>query len=301
MGTHGADTLTLVADLRDGKPQAWERFRQRVAPTIWSSCRLLTGGEDEAREAFRTVEEALQANTYSRLRPYDGASRIETFIALVTRDILAERILVLFSRGQDVKGWTAFERFFQTDIHRIIRRRLSGSDQEDARQDAYQDICVFLVEDNYRRLKAYEGKGSFSGFVLHMADRLLIDVIRKTNPRRRNPDAKPSHLRLVSIDEMDDLPSQAPSPEKIILNDEADRLLNAAVKVLNGALAGISMDEQLYMRIALSADTPLPAREIARLMQTPVEEVYKLKRRVLWRLEKEISLHPDVKNWLASV
>ena len=145
------------------------------------------------------------------------------------------------------------------------------------------------------------GKGSFSGFVLHVVDRLLIDLIRKSNPRRRDPEAEKTHLRLVSTDDVLDMPSQDPSPERIVLNNEAERLLDAAAKVLRSSMAKLSVEEQLYMRIALSADSALPAREIAGLMQYPVDEVYKLKRRVMQRLERELEVHPDVKNWLSSV
>ena len=297
----GNESSQLIRDLQGGDPQAWDRFRQRAAKTVWAVCRLLTQDETSARDAFVLVEQALQADDFRKLRPYDGSSRLETFVALVTRDILSHRIPQLFRQDQDSQGWAAFERFYQADIERIIRRRLSGADQEDARRDAYQDICLALISSRYRRLKAFEGKGSFSGFVLHMVDRLLIDIIRKTNPRIRNPDAKAPHLRLVSTTELEDAPSPAPTPETAVLDEEADRLLRAAITVLQGALSGIPHDEQMYMRIALSADAPLPARAIARLMQVPVDEVYKLKRRVMWRLEKEISAHPDVKNWLASV
>jgi len=222
-------------------------------------------------------------------------------VALVTRDILSERVSNFFRQGDDARGWNAFQQFYRSDIERLIRRRLSGPLQEDARGDAYQDICLALVEGQYRRLKAYEGKGSFSGFVLHIVDRLLIDIIRKTNPRRRDSGADGTPPRLVSEDELDDLPSPDPSPEMTLLDHEAGRLLDAAAKVLRGALSELPVDEQLYLRIALSTDTGPPAREIARLMQYPVEEIYKIKRRVMARLEKEIEAHPDVKNWLASV
>jgi len=37
--------------------------------------------------------------------------------------------------------------------------------------------------------------------------------------------------------------------------------------------------DRLYLQIVFSATDPMPAREIARAMQVPVEEVYRLKQR----------------------
>ncbi len=301
MGNQKPENRTLIRDLLDGTPESWDRFYSRLAPTIWTSCRILTEDEAEARSAFSAVLAEVQANNYARLRSYNGSSRIETFVALVARDILSDRVLSLFNEGKDGSGWKAFERFFQNDIHRIIRRRLSGVEQDDARNDAYQDICLSLIEGNYRRLKAYAGKGSFIGFVLHVADRLLVDVIRKTNPRRRNPKAISSAPQFVSSDELDEMPSQAASPEQMVLDDEGGRLLEAATTVLQSAMTNLSTDEQLYVQIALSSSDPLPAREIAQLMPSPVEDIYKIKRRVMGQLQRVLENHPDVKKWLASV
>jgi RNA polymerase primary sigma factor len=46
-----------------------------------------------------------------------------------------------------------------------------------------------LIDADYRRLKAFGGSGSFSGFVLRIVDRLLIDFMRRIATRRRLPAA----------------------------------------------------------------------------------------------------------------
>ncbi|MDO8607734.1 MAG: sigma-70 family RNA polymerase sigma factor [Phaeospirillum sp.] len=238
--------------------------------------------------------EALRADGFRRLRAYNGSSRIETFVALVTRDVLAERLLRLFQAHSATDGWTAFERFFAADINRIINRRLPGADRADLRQDAYQDICVALIADDYRRLKAYRGIGSFTGFVLHMVDRLLIDFIRSTMPLgRQRAEAQTT--------EWEDIPSDQPSPEDALLEQEGERLLSLASEVLREAAAALSETERLYLHIALGSGEPIPAREAARQMQRPVEEVYKLKQRVMTRLRETLDKHPAVKMWKASV
>jgi RNA polymerase sigma factor (sigma-70 family) len=279
----------LIQDVLTAKPQAWDRLVRRVADTVWTACRLLCGHEEQARTAFAEVMTGLQADGFRRLRPYDGSSRIETFVALVTRELLAERLLRQFHSGPH--GWTAFERFFQTDIIRIITRRLPGTGRADLRQDAYQDVCLALIADDYRRLKAYGGMGSFTGFVLHMVDRLVIDFIRRTLPKA---DTAPLH-------EWEDIPCGRPSPEGALLEHEDGRLLSLATEILRQTADSLPEAERLYLHIALSSGEPMPAREVARLMRRPVEEVYKLKQRVMSKLRDSLDKHPAVKNWRASV
>jgi RNA polymerase sigma factor (sigma-70 family) len=298
MKFHAAEDRILVRDVLDAKPQAWDRLVRRVADTVWTACRLLTDDEDGARDAFTEVIDALRADGFRRLRPYDGSSRIETFVTLIVRDIFAQRLLRLFPPSSDIDGWTAFERFFGTDIARIIARRLPGTDREEIRRDAFQEICVALIADDCRRLKAYRGIGSFSGFVLHMVDRLLIDFIRKALPRHSFETA-PS--RSATTTEWEDIPSDGPSPEAALLAQEDERLLSVATEVLLQAAENLSATEQLYLRIALSSVEPMPARDVARLMGRPVEEVYKLKQRVLSRLHETLEKHPAIKKWRASV
>jgi hypothetical protein len=61
------------------------------------------------------------------------------------------------------------------------------------------------------------------------------------------------------------------------IEEEATRAaLLAAVKT---AAEGLPADERLYLQIVFTANEPLPARTIARAMQLPVTEVYRLKQR----------------------
>lgn len=288
----------LVRDLLEAKPQAWDRFVGRVADSVWTACRLLTTGDAEARDAFNEVMEEIAASGFRRLKPYDGSSRIDTFVALLAREILAERLMRRLQPDSRGDIWGAFERFFRPDIQRIIARRLPGLHHEETRRDAYQDVCLGLIADDYRRLKSYRGVGSFTGYVLHTVDRLLIDSLRRTSPRRRGeqPIVRPTE---TTLDE--DIPADHPSPEDSLVQGEDEQMLSAAAGVLREAAASLSEAERLYLRIALGSGEPIPAREVARLMRRPVEEVYKLKQRVMARLRETLSKHPAVKLWRASV
>ena len=294
MTLNTAEDRALVRDVLQGRAKAWELLVKRIADTLWTAIRLLTPDDTEARAAFGEVIDGLRADDFRRLRPYDGSSRIETFAALLTRDMLAERLMRLLRQGPSDLAWTAFEQFFRTDIARLIARRLSGPDHDHSRQDAYQDICLALLADDFRRLREYKGTGSFGGFVLHMADRLLIDFIRRTWPRRRGSET-------AAPEELDDLAADAPSPEAEFLAREEERTLAVAGEVLRQAAAALSSTERLYLSIALGGGAPIPAREVARLMNRPVAEVYKLRQRVLSRLHETLDQHPAIKMWRATV
>lgn len=294
---YGGD-LDLVRDVLAHRGNAWERLTRRLADTVWTACLILEGTEASARDAFALVMDGLRADGFRRLRDYDGSSRIETFAILLTREILIERLLSRLGHGREI-AWAAMEHFFAADIRRIIARRMPGDDNEEARRDAYQEICLHLVEDDFRRLKAYQGSGSFGGFILHMVDRMAVDIVRRAIGRG-NGEARP---RPVALDgaPWEALPCPLPSPEQTLLTAEEETLLSRATTVLAELADDLPPAEALYLRITLSGAAPLPAREIARQMGRPVTEVYKLKQRLMTRLHDVLSDHPAVKKWRESV
>lgn len=354
---HATD-LSRLSAVRSGDAAQGARFIKEISGTVWSACRLLAGGDADARHVFSEVMAALTANRFARLGAYAGRGNLDTFVALTVRDLLAERMLRLLQSDQK-QAWHAFEHLFGADIARLIRKRLPDS-SEDARRDAYQDICLALIDDGYRRLRTYGGSGSFAGFVLRTVDRLLIDIVRSVARRRRVPAhvAKLSALdqeifklicwrgaperpdvladllkgligrlpeaaeisatlarlrasgplessafpKCVSADHLDDVASEGElSPEDHLIHADEDRRLAAAVEALTDAMNTLPAAERLYLTIALSGSRMPPAREIARLMQRPVEDIYKLKQRVLLRLREIASADSKIKTWRASV
>lgn len=295
--THAGD-LRLVRDVVAARPQSWNRLVERIADTIWTACLILEGDDAGARDSFALILAGLRAHDFRRLRDYDGSSRIETFVILLTREILIERLLGNLVQGRK-QGWPALEHFFAADIRRIIAHRLPGNDQEEVRHDAYQEICLRLVEDDFRRLRSYQGAGSFGGFVLHMVDRLAIDIVRR-NLGRGEAAAKPRPVQLDDL-QWENVACSAPSPEQSILDAENDALLTRVAALLIDLIDTLPATEALYLRIALDGAEPLPAREIARLMGRPVTEVYKIKQKVMLRLHDALSGHPAVKKWRETV
>jgi RNA polymerase sigma factor (sigma-70 family) len=288
-----ADVARLNA-ARSGERAHAARLAKDISGTVWTACRLLTCDEAEARQAFAEAMKALTADRFARLGAYSGRGSLATFVALSVRDLMAEHMLRLLQSDHG-KAWHAFERLFEADIVRLIRKRLR-SFGEDAWRDAYQDICLKLIDDDYRRLRAYGGTGSFAGFVLRTVDRLLIDLVRGVVGRRR------PFPKTVSMEQLEAIANDHElSPEESLIHADDDHRLAAAVEALTEAMHTLPAAERLYLAIVLRESKTPPAREIARLMQRPVEEIYKLKQRVLQKLREIASTDSKIKTWRTSV
>ncbi|MDE2463278.1 MAG: hypothetical protein KGO02_06160 [Alphaproteobacteria bacterium] len=363
----GKDLASSLNAALAGDRGAQAELLRRISGIIWTSCTILAGDGAEARAAFEDVVSILTADSFARLRGYSGRGRVETYVAVVVRDILAVRVLRLLQEDKE-RGWKSFEQFFAADLQRLVRRRLSGSSYEDLRQDAYQEVCTAFVADGYRRLRSYSGNGSFTGFVLRTADHLLIDFLRVVAPRRRLPaavarlgnleqavfklmawqgvGADPEKLEIaltgcfsvmptraqvqeavaavhgfaqdarangrwngatVSLSAMTDdaadalIGSASASPEDVSIDNDDRKLLEAALTALRDAASRLCDDERIYLEVALSRTEMLPARQIAALMQRPVDDIYKLKQRIMKKLRDAIADDLAVKNWRASV
>src|SRR5262249_6047906 len=102
----------------------------------------------------------------------------------------------------------------------------------------------------------------------------------------------------VSLDGMEEtgghmsLADVAPTPEERLLLAEEERTRAALIAAVKAAAAALPTDERLYLQIVFSASETLPAREIAKMMGYPVEDVYRLKQRTQ-RWLKEVAARMD--------
>jgi RNA polymerase sigma factor (sigma-70 family) len=337
-----------------GEADAVAEFVREIAPTVWGCCSYAAEGEAEAREIFLDMMGRLRANNFALVGDFDGRASLESFIALNVRELLAHRMLRLLPTNAD-KAWRAFTRLFEPDLMRLIRRRIPGAQSEATRQDAYQQIALALIDRDYARLKSYCGSGSFAGFVLRTADRLLIDYLRTVSCRRRlpSPIAKASRLdrEVFKLVRWEGVPEQAqviferisdiaadeteveaalarvkiyernqdhrpirltpeqeervaadsPSPEENLVLCEDETRLRAALNVLTRAFDGLTEPEKHYVRIVLGSGETPPSREIAEAMHRPVEDIYRLKQRVMKRLRDLLSGEAAIEEWRGSV
>ncbi len=165
------------------QPGAWARFVGRCQGDVYGACRLAFTGND-ANDAFIDMMARLRADDFALLRAFDGRAAFSSYLRLVLRDLLSQRIARLLSDNPE-RGWRIFEHFFKRDMLRIVARYFPTTDDD----DIYHEVAAALIENGYRRVLAYDGQGSFGGFVLRIVTNLCIDLLRKDLPRRRLPAA----------------------------------------------------------------------------------------------------------------
>jgi RNA polymerase primary sigma factor len=186
MSTDRRSDLALLAGVLAGNLTATARFLKLASPLLWSIVQKLEPAGPDAESAFFQIIEALKADGYAKLRAFDGRAQLSTYLALIARDVLSARLANRLIATPET-AWRGFEQFFKADIRRRIAQRFPRDAA--AWEDAYQDICLKLVEDDFRRVRAYDGRGSFVGYVLTIVERILIDHVRRLVPRRRLPAA----------------------------------------------------------------------------------------------------------------
>jgi RNA polymerase primary sigma factor len=185
---HADPERELIGAALRGDADAAATLTRSIADLVWTACLRVTRDRAETEAVFRDVMTALRADRFARLKGFDGRARVRVYTALVVRDLLSERVVKLLALNVDA-GWRAFEAFFSDDMRRIILRNLPGKDQQQNREDAYQSVCEALLKNDLQRLRAYSGRGSPSGFILHVIENLAIDYVRTILPRRRLPAA----------------------------------------------------------------------------------------------------------------
>jgi RNA polymerase primary sigma factor len=343
----------LVNAALSGDAGAASRFLEHVSTTLWSIVGKLVGEGADAEAAFLHIVASLKADDYARLRRFDGRSRLTTYLSLVARDVLADELAGQFSKTPH-EAWERFARYFETDIRSRIARQLPRNLGRAGREDTYQEVCLKLIENDFRRIRLYGGRGSFTGYILTVVDRILIDLVRREAPRRRMPaaisrstpldqaiyaavvwegcpldndrlaaalrgrlaqdptaaDVGESVARVAGMARLERTPpateaisldvllgegggisiaDSSPTPEDRLLLFEEETRRATLVAAINAAAEKLPADERLYLQIVFSANETLPARDIARLMGCPVEDVYRFKQRTQKWL-KEISV-----------
>lgn len=98
--------------------------------------------------------------------------------------MLSDKELIKACVNKDQNAWTEFHARFNLLIMSVVRKiffafgfELSGN-VEDAVQYSY----IALVENDFKRLRAFQGKSKFSTYLRVVVHNICLDYIRKSNP-----------------------------------------------------------------------------------------------------------------------
>lgn len=133
----------------------------------------------------------LRQENFALLRVFHGRATLVTYLTLTVSNLLALHVLALFARDAN-RAWQAFERFFRKDTLHVLTSVFPAQavdvSENGTPDDRYQDICLLLIEQDYHRIKAYDGRGPFAAYLRSIVRRLCVDMLRREQGRRRLPD-----------------------------------------------------------------------------------------------------------------
>lgn len=185
---HMAELPLVQAVVRD-EAGAWDAFVQRYSDLVYSLC-VLVCREENIEEVYLAMFASLRQERFAVLRVFDGRATLSTYLTMTLSNLLAVQLLALFEHDAN-RAWHAFERFFRKDILQVITAafppaRVTRAESH-THDDYYQEISLLLIEHDYHRLKAYDGRGSFAAYLRSLVRRICVDLLRRDRGRRRLP------------------------------------------------------------------------------------------------------------------
>jgi len=198
------------------------------------------------------------------------------------------RLLEAESASDADAAWAAFvEQYTPLMLH--VARSLGGD--RDAAMDRYAYVLERLVDDDFRRLRAFvpDGKTRFTTWLVVVVRRLCLDQYRARYGRPRSAAGEyAQRVRrnladcLESEIDITHVASNAPDPEQELLSGETRARLA-------GAVAALPPGDRLVL--ALRFQDERSAREIAEIMAFPTPfHVYRCLNRLLIRLREALSV-----------
>lgn len=239
-----------------------------------------TGHQQNREDAYQSVCESLLRNDHQRLRAYSGRGSPSGFVLQAIENLVID--------------------FMRTVIP---RRRLPAAIQRLGELD--QSVFRLLYWEHIdadpavlaRRLTRPGAAAPTGPDVADAVARVRREVPPgyRAQPRREGETLPLSAAGDVAVAGED---FAVRTPEQDLVETETASLLEKAIGVLQQALPRLAAAERLYLQLALTGQS---AREIARIVGCPAEEIHKLAQKVKKRLRDEMGDHEAVKKWRLSV
>lgn len=175
------------------------------------------------------------------------------------------------------ESWDTFVSKYTNLIHHTIRRVLHTykvyAHYHDT-HDIHNNFFLSLIEDNYKKLRQYEGRNgcSVSSWLVVVATNLVLKFIRQ---RKRYILGSSNTVNVDEVGILSD--SQEQQPEELLLEKEHEELFKELISDLN---ANDKLFLELYCRRGL------PAEKVAGILSITVSTVYSKKSRIREKLIK---------------
>jgi RNA polymerase primary sigma factor len=267
------------------RPRGWQAFEAFFGPDMRRMIeRALPGsGNRQNREdAYQAVCEALLRNDLERLRAYSGRGSAAGFVLQVIENLVMDFVRTIVPRRRLPAAIGRLSALDQEVFRLIYWERLNA------------DPAILSAQ------LSRPGEAPPSAAAVGEA----LERVRQALPAGYDGEPR-GPGRMVELSAAEDFAQaggaqdfRVATPEDELVEGEAAMLLEQALDALREALPGLAAAERLYLQLAL---TGAPAREIARLLCLPVEDVHKLAQKLKRRLRVELGDADVVKKWRLSV
>jgi RNA polymerase sigma factor (sigma-70 family) len=213
------DDKILVRRILDGNLPAWHEFVESYSGTIYAVAGKFFEDEDTVGDVYVAVLDALYRG---RLRKYSGRSRLDHWVAVVTRNLCRDTYRRLYGRQRDIKLQESLTPF-ESHLFRIYYQEGQGLREayEIARERSGEDVSFSSVFPILARIE--EKLGS----------RRLARLVERSQTRGRVVYWEELE-NLRGEDEDADEPSSGPAPEERELPFEPGPAREALFAILQG-------------------------------------------------------------------
>jgi RNA polymerase sigma-70 factor (ECF subfamily) len=196
--------------------------------------------------------------------------------AKVDSEVLqADRELLRGCFSGDPKAWHTFVERYQRLILNAVAKtliRYGFTHNQEQVEEIFQIVFLSLYEDNYRKLRQFQGSAKLSSWLHVVAVRKTIDFLRKTK-------------KTVSLDDESNTgPAQDSDAYSLNANQEEALLSSEERRLFEEAKSELNERELFFMDLYYRRE--LPAAEIARILKTSENNVYQLNNRIKTKLKK---------------
>jgi len=270
--------LALDAD------RGWRAFEAFFSNDVRRIVQRMLPGDDHKQnreDAYQSVCEALLKNDMQRLRAYSGRGSPSGFILQVIENLAIDYVRTIMPRRRLPAAIQRLAELDQSVFRLLYWERL------------VPDPSILLV--HLARAEASPTATAIAEAIARVRAALPPGFHAEGHGQGQTIDISAADEVMLAGGAED---FAVPTPEDELVERQAARLLDQALAALQLALPRLDAAERLYLQLALTGQ---PAREIARLLGLPVENVHKLAQKAKKRLREEIGAEDAVNKWRLSV
>jgi RNA polymerase primary sigma factor len=229
-------------------------------------------------DAYQAICEALLKNDLQRLRAYSGRGSPSGFVLQIIENLTIDFVRTIIPRRRLPAAITRLSALDQAVFRLIYWERLDAEAallRNHLTRAGEAPLALTAIAEAIGRVRAALPSGYYA-----------------------EPRGEGQMVDLSAVEDLALADFGVRTPEDDLVEGEAAGLLEQVLAALHEALPRLEAVERLYLQLALSGE---PAREIARLLCLPVEDVHKLAQKLKRRLREELGDAEVVKRWRLSV